>query len=358
MAAAGDSSPDFQDWELLVNSDSDAAVTSPNSNTIQEADDEGVLRLDYFSLENDNRFRVSNPVSEEGSVESDNPSWIDPGFENQTRFSTRRDVAEFWSDSGSDRSDDNKFRDFDVKNELGKGGIELGIGEIVAKLGEFEDCEGNFSSDRSGEIKFRDFDVGNELGMGGIGEIVSKEGEFECCEGKLGSFEGKIDEGFEDFGGKLWSDNVGVNEEEDSVVLAENKDGGDGVSGEADLNSGAVTVGERRVGSDEEKRRVVWWKVPFELLKYCVFRISPVWTFSMAAAVMGFVILGRRLYKMKRKARSLPLKVTVDDKKVSQFMSRAARLNEAFSVVRRVPIVRPLLPAASGVNSWPVMTLR
>ena len=38
-------------------------------------------------------------------------------------------------------------------------------------------------------------------------------------------------------------------------------------------------------------------------------------------------------------------------------MSRAARLNEAFSVVRRVPIIRPALPAA-GVNPWPVMSLR
>jgi hypothetical protein len=38
-------------------------------------------------------------------------------------------------------------------------------------------------------------------------------------------------------------------------------------------------------------------------------------------------------------------------------MSRAARLNETFSVVRRVPIVRPLLPAA-GVNPWPMMSLR
>lgn len=38
-------------------------------------------------------------------------------------------------------------------------------------------------------------------------------------------------------------------------------------------------------------------------------------------------------------------------------MSRAARLNEAFSVVRRVPIVRPSLPAA-GVTPWPVMSLR
>lgn len=43
--------------------------------------------------------------------------------------------------------------------------------------------------------------------------------------------------------------------------------------------------------------------------------------------------------------------------KVSQFMSRAARLNEAFSVVRRVPIIRPALPAG-GVNPWPVMSLR
>lgn len=43
--------------------------------------------------------------------------------------------------------------------------------------------------------------------------------------------------------------------------------------------------------------------------------------------------------------------------KVSQFMSRAVRLNEAFSVVRRVPIIRPSLPA-SGVNPWPVMSLR
>lgn len=43
--------------------------------------------------------------------------------------------------------------------------------------------------------------------------------------------------------------------------------------------------------------------------------------------------------------------------KVSQFMSRAARLNEAFSVVRRVPVIRPALPAP-GVAPWPVMSLR
>lgn len=44
--------------------------------------------------------------------------------------------------------------------------------------------------------------------------------------------------------------------------------------------------------------------------------------------------------------------------KVSQFMTRAARLNEAFSVVKRVPVVRPSLPAPGSIAPWPVMSLR
>ncbi|KAK7836288.1 hypothetical protein CFP56_022763 [Quercus suber] len=43
--------------------------------------------------------------------------------------------------------------------------------------------------------------------------------------------------------------------------------------------------------------------------------------------------------------------------KVSLFMSRAARLNEAFSVVRRVPVIRPSLPAP-GVAPWPYLKPR
>jgi len=44
--------------------------------------------------------------------------------------------------------------------------------------------------------------------------------------------------------------------------------------------------------------------------------------------------------------------------KVSQLMGRVARLNEAFSVVRRVPIVRPPSLPASSVTLRPVMSLR
>ncbi|KAK1441383.1 hypothetical protein QVD17_07233 [Tagetes erecta] len=113
--------------------------------------------------------------------------------------------------------------------------------------------------------------------------------------------------------------------------------------------------------NDGEERNkaavVVWWKLPLDLLKYCLFKASPLWTLSAAAAMMGVVILGRRLYKMKQKARILQLKVTLDDKKVSQVMSRAARLNEAFSVVKQAPIIRPSLPAAGNAH-WPMIALR
>ncbi|KAJ9145853.1 hypothetical protein P3X46_028185 [Hevea brasiliensis] len=340
----GEASVEFQDWEVLANSDA-GLINSPNSANNSrnfdeiEADSEGVLRLDYFSLENNNRYaKTAVDASEEGSVESDNPSWIDPAPE--TRYQ-RRNSGELWSDSGSDRSDERKFSGFDVKNELDtvenmktEVGFE-GIGEIEGKdgkEGQFESPEGNFSNlEGKNEISFE--------------ENVKNQALFEE-DNDLSNF---------------WADSSG-----DSLVFGDvgKVNEGSEFLGESNIenspkedNLSVVAVGERKPAGSEAKRKMVWWKVPFELLKYCLFRVGPVWSFSMAAAVMGFIILGRRLYKTKSKIRSLPLKVTVDDKKVSQFISRAGRLNEAFSVVRRVPIVRPLLPA-TGPNSWPVMTLR
>ncbi|XP_045825103.1 uncharacterized protein LOC123917441 isoform X1 [Trifolium pratense] len=123
-------------------------------------------------------------------------------------------------------------------------------------------------------------------------------------------------------------------------------------------------VEEKEVKDDDDEddmKRVVWWKIPFEVLKHWV---SPFATIPLplsvaaAAAFLGLLILGRRLYKMKRKTQTLKLNLALDDKqKVSQLMGRVARLNEAFSVVRRVPIVRPSLPA-STITLRPVMSMR
>ncbi|KAF5949149.1 hypothetical protein HYC85_015106 [Camellia sinensis] len=87
-----------------------------------------------------------------------------------------------------------------------------------------------------------------------------------------------------------------ANSPERSELLGEEK----GQDGEADgdvASSGEESVAIGSVKPSEEgKRVVVWWKVPLEFSKYFACRANPAWTISVAAAVMGFVILGRRLY--------------------------------------------------------------
>ena len=319
---------DIGDWEMLHNSDpalinSDDSVETPRNFEGIDVDAEGMIRPDYFSLDNQGKYGYAKDVadvSEEGSVESDNPSWIDPA----TRYGAKESGG-FWSDSGSDPSDDRKSNDFEVRNELGFAGndkSQVVFGGIV----EMEDRDENLGKSGSDESKLSGLDVEGQLSFEEIGENRRVEKESEM--------------GFSGLDGES--------------TLDKKPEDGQSVGSESD----AIEVkSEAKSGAEVVKRTILWWKVPYEVLKYCVFRVSPVWSFSVAAAVMGLVFLGRRLYKMKRKSQTLQLKVTLDDKKVSQFMSRAVRLNEAFSVVRRVPIIRPSLPA-SGVNPWPVMSLR
>ncbi|KAG5021181.1 hypothetical protein AAZX31_06G302100 [Glycine max] len=110
----------------------------------------------------------------------------------------------------------------------------------------------------------------------------------------------------------------------------------------------------------EKDKRLVWWKVPFEVLRYWVnpLPLSLPLSVAAAAAFLGLFLLGRTLYRMKRKTQTFNLNLALDDKKVSQLMGRVARLNEAFSVVRRVPIVRPPSLPASSVTLRPVISMR
>ncbi|KAF8025447.1 hypothetical protein BT93_F2320 [Corymbia citriodora subsp. variegata] len=348
---------ELQDWELLHGSDSDSP-RNPRSLDVTEDDESGgMIRPDYFSLHGSAMAppalaaataasaSASAPASgsEAGdSVHSDNPSWIDPGSE--TRYQ-RKDPGGFWSDSGSDLSDERKLGDFDPKGEL-----------LVAAAEEIEAAGGlGGKSEKSafglGEFDLGDLGVKDEYGFSGSAEKQVDVGEIR---------------GLGEDSPKFWSAPGG--ERLAPMKLGEDVSGEEGFgirndqAAEAEGGNEAVedeslAIKAAKPEGDEDKRRTVWWKVPFELLRFCVFRVSPFWSLSVAAAFMGCVILGRRLYKMKQRTRTLQLKITVDDKKVSQFTSRAARLNEAFSVVRRVPVVRPSLPAA-GVAAWPVMSLR
>ncbi|KAL2522826.1 Uncharacterized protein Fot_26749 [Forsythia ovata] len=94
-----------------------------------------------------------------------------------------------------------------------------------------------------------------------------------------------------------WPSVLGIekstNAQDLSAVLSEDKCENKAIGNELDGIDGNGINGSGEI----EKRCVGWWKMPVELFKYCIFRVSPLWTVSMAAAVTGFVILGRRLYK-------------------------------------------------------------
>lgn len=306
---------EFQDWEVLHNSDtgpmnldgadlvdSSESDETPRNFDAVEGGSEGMIRSDYFSLENQERYAKTPAEGDVSEVDSDNPSWVDPGSE--TRYA-RKNSGEFWSDSSSDRSEERKVGDFDAK-------LALGFGETAKNRVGFEGTE---------EMK-----AGNEK-LGKFGSDDSKFSDFDLMQ-ELGSTQNaKIQVGFEEFGEIQTEDkdssNFWVDSSADEMVsmklgddYEKQRDGleisGDLDGGNSSMENKAEVVAE--VKSDGNSRRVVWWRVPLEILKYCVFKVSPVWSFSVAAAVLGFVILGRRLYKVKRKSQSLQLKVTVDDK--------------------------------------------
>ncbi|KAI3758538.1 hypothetical protein L6452_06104 [Arctium lappa] len=296
---------ELHDWEVLPNSaDSTSLQTSSYLEGI-ERDSEGIIRSDYFSLDSHNKYAATQveDVTDGISVESDNPSWIDPVCD--TRYSTTKEMREFWS---SDGSDDGKYVESEANNK------ELGFVETATRQVAY-DGSASVDMDKS---------------WSDSGEIESKPRKYENMD---------VD---------AYDDDHGESEPSGEQKIVQARDQGENED---------VLIETMKSDGEERNRVAVWWKLPLDLLKYCLFRASPVWTLSVAAAMMGVVILGRRLYKMKGKSTTLQLKVIVDDKKVSQFMSRAARLNEAFSVVKRGPIIRPSLPAA-GIAPWPMMALR
>ncbi|CAA3032722.1 Hypothetical predicted protein [Olea europaea subsp. europaea] len=307
---------EFQDWELLQpNSD---LHNSPDS--VSSVEEIGLIQQNYFSLDPQNQY--VDESDDKSSGESNNPSWIEPGSEeNPSRF-LNKDPGEFWTDSSSDRSNERNVVDL-------LGTIEMGLSENEKKQVDFE------ASDKIVEIE--------EKYSENLEKFYSDSSDIVVDPMKFNDLGENSEVGTEENLDSQGRSNVSLEEKHENE----------------NIENGSERINETgdNINGEIGKKSIVWWKMPIEILKYYVSRVSPVWAVSVAAAVMGFMILGRSLYKMKKKNRGLEIKVTMDDKKVSQFMSRAARLNDAFSVVKRVPVIRPTLPAV-GVTPWPAMSLR
>ncbi|XP_062227793.1 uncharacterized protein LOC133926065 [Phragmites australis] len=93
---------------------------------------------------------------------------------------------------------------------------------------------------------------------------------------------------------------------------------------------------------------VLWWKLPLDALRLWALRAArSAWSVPFAVALLGFAVLGRRLYRMRRQSKAVErVRLVFDEKKASQFKGQA--------MMRRAPIIKPMLPA-NGVTPWPVL---
>ncbi|XP_051123582.1 uncharacterized protein LOC127246334 [Andrographis paniculata] len=295
----------FQDWELLP-TDSDPDSPSDRKISFDESHSGALLRANHFSLDAHAPIQDSDDAEKSPTVD-DAGNWINPRFEENPKRSLDNDSGEPPLDTGSQLSEDRIYTS--LKNRT-----EMGFYKRVP-------------------------------------EAVNSEGIQRIVEEKVENPGGHL----RTAGTVETSGNVNLRGENEIIVARRNGNekivsGGD--KGVGDSGSG------KKVPRDIEKKSIAWWKMPMELIKYCACRMNPALTVSVAAAVMGIALLSHRLYKMKKKTSGLKIKVTVNDKKASLTMSRAARLNEAFSVVKRVPMIRTSLHAGGATTNWPVMSSR
>ncbi|KAL0730819.1 hypothetical protein Bca4012_026913 [Brassica carinata] len=312
------------DWELVHGSDTDSNTSEKESSVI----DDGLIVSDHFSA--DHR-------TTEQSIGSGDSSRVDYGSEYPNPVGLGFDRLNIYQSGDAGVRDELGFFDGEVKvsdfqtesliEDASKCLSETDNLQVESQAGVKEHVEEDASKCLS---ETDDLQVESPAGVEELVEDASK-----CLSASEGN--------------ELVSGDSGIVSGEEEIVSdseAVEGSGGDVV---------AVDSAVRSSGDQSKSRETVWWKMPFVLVKYYAFRIGPVWSVSMAAAVMGFVLLGRRLYHMKKKAQRFHLKVAIDEKKVSRVMSQAARLNEAFTEVRRVPVIRPALPSP---GAWPVLSLR
>ncbi|KAG6522919.1 uncharacterized protein LOC122053306 isoform X2 [Zingiber officinale] len=148
--------------------------------------------------------------------------------------------------------------------------------------------------------------------------------------------------------GLLTRDNTGDEEDNEGAIVKEREGRGTGFvkPDEQNYNS-SMEIGDKENEDDSghalanggEKKGVVWWKLPFELLTFCALKAKPLWSISIAAAVVGVWMLKKRLYR-GQKTQIVPLRIILHEKKALQLKIHAKRLDEAYNIARRVIVVR------------------
>ncbi|WOK96531.1 hypothetical protein Cni_G05238 [Canna indica] len=293
---------DLRDWEILLSPEVGVDL-KPLQEEPEDDPEDGVIMSDYFAFDSGKQYhkiaafdRNSSEVvlvdgPEAPKVDPDKPSWIDP--ESDAQF--------------LDRS----------KAEVGFPGIELPRSDDLGRFWSDESSDGQRSCPGSEK---------NELG--------------DTVEVDIGEITGRDNEAEEEIGLE------GIQGSEMRPEKPDNEEPGECVKDDERYNS-SVIIGDNNIGQQNvlsrggEKRVIAWWKFPFELLKFSAFRVKPVWSISIAAAILGILVLGKRLYRIKHKSISIPLKLSLDEK-VKFFLSLSS-LNQWFHVLLFVSLAGSLV---------------
>jgi len=113
----------------------------------------------------------------------------------------------------------------------------------------------------------------------------------------------------------LWSDSSSDGERPDveatDPVGRATEEAGVTAAAAADAGEGTVAKGGGPVP---------WWKLPLDALRVWALRAArSAWSVPFAVALLGFAVLGRRLYRMRRQSKAVARVRLVLDEKVTPF---------------------------------------
>ncbi|XP_040382501.1 uncharacterized protein LOC121055122 [Oryza brachyantha] len=243
---------------------------------------------------------------------------------------------------------------------------ELLLASPTAAVAEPSDGGGEGGDDDAGAIKYDYFDLGSDVKYPERvsfskedGEVGEGEGEEEEEEGAASGNASWVEPDPDDllFHGPdraaLWSDSSDDGERREEAEAAAEPLPLELAAGEEAVGAAA---GEGAVTKGGAAGAVRWWHLPMGVLRAWALRAArSAWSMPVAVALLGIAVLGRRLYRMRRQSKAVArVRLVLDEKKASQFKTQASRLNESIPMVRRAPIMKPLLPA-NGVTPWPVL---
>ncbi|CAM6117628.1 unnamed protein product [Calypogeia fissa] len=101
----------------------------------------------------------------------------------------------------------------------------------------------------------------------------------------------------------------------------------------------ALLGGEEGANEDQSTYEA-WWKRRAALWFVEARQANTLWSLALAAAVMGLVILGQRWQHERCQNNHLRMQLCRKDEKISQLIFQVARLKDALSGRRRVPVLR------------------